>query len=61
MGLAYPFSLFFEVPFVNLDKIFLAPFSIKKDRTKEAGPVAKSANADPVIQSGNRLNGKLLA
>lgn len=35
MGLAYPFSLVFEVPFVNLDKIFLAPLSIKNYRKQE--------------------------
>ena len=35
MGLAFPFSLIFEVPFVNLDKIYLSPLSIKKHRLEQ--------------------------
>lgn len=52
MGLAYPFSLIFEVPFVNLDKILLSPLSIKKDRTKEMLPNAYSASRNPVNEGG---------
>lgn len=47
MGLAYPFSLVFEVPFANLDKMFLSPRTIKRDRTLGSRPdEAKTSQSD---------------
>ena len=58
MGLAFPFSLIFEVPFVNLDKIYLSPLSIKQHRLEQSNNSNGSESTDPTPSSTRSLQGQ---
>ena len=57
MGLAFPFSLIFEVPFVNLDKIYLSPLSIKKHRLEQPVSSEEVESKECASKDGKMLNG----